>query len=144
MEIGFSDAFGGKNKKELPDISLNVGKLFLSEKAYNILKDLIENNGEFLPVKYDDKKGFIFNGLTTINHNEELSIHDPMNDRFSVVFDNSEVGCNSIFKAEIDFDAYFCQNELKQIVEKNNLTGINFSQDIGNPFPEELDMKVEH
>ena len=144
MEIGFSDAFGGKKKKEIPDISLNVGKLFLNEKAFDCLKDLISTNGELLPVKYDNKTGYIFNGLTTVKHNEKLSTHDPMNNSFSVVFDESDIMHNSIFKAEIDHGAYFCQNEFKNIVEENSLTGINFSQDIGNPFPEELGMKVEH
>ena len=71
-------------------------------------------------------------------------MHDPMNDRFSVVFDESDVGYNSIFKSEVDYDAYFCQNEFKNIVEENNLTGVNFSKDIGDPFPEELGMRVEH
>ena len=144
MEIRFSDAFGGKKKKETPDISLNVGKLFLSEKAFDCLKNLIEANGELLPVRYDNKTGYIFNGLTTIKHNEKLSTHDPMNNSFSIIFDESDTACNSIFKTEIDYSAYFCQNEFKRIVEKNNLTGINFSEDIGNPFPVELSMRVEH
>ena len=144
MEIEFSDAFGGKNTKGIPDISLNVGKLFLSTKAYELLKSLIEPCGELLPILYGDQKGYIFNGLAMLKPNEKLSIHDPLNDRFSIIFDDNKDANDAIFKAKIDFNAYFCQTEFKNIVEKNKLTGISFSQDLGNPFPEELGMKTSH
>lgn len=144
MIIGFSDAFGGNSKKVIPDISVNVGKLFLSVKAYKYLKNLIGPCGELLPVQYDGQDGYIFNGLMTRKANEKLSIHDPLNDLFSIVFENDNDSSYPVFKAEIDFNAYFCHAEFKQIVEENNLTGITFSQDLGNPFPEALGMKTEH
>ncbi|MDN3639239.1 hypothetical protein QWY82_10495 [Simiduia curdlanivorans] len=144
MEIGFSDAFVGKNKKEIPDISLSVGKLFLSQKAYELLKNLIADSGELLPVNYSGKSGHLFNGLKTVKHDPKLSVHDPLNDRYVITFDDSETKSLSIFKAEIDYDAYFCQDQLKKIVESNNLTGVSFSRDLGNPFPEELGMKSKH
>ncbi|GAA5445425.1 hypothetical protein Misp06_03628 [Microbulbifer sp. NBRC 101763] len=143
MEVDFDDAFGGK-KKEIPDISLNVGKLFLSEKAYNLLKDKLSKFGELLPITFEGKKGYIFNGLTTVKTDEKLSIHDPLNDRFSIEFNENNIEEISIFKAEIDFNGYFCNDELKNIIESNNLTGINFSIDVGNPFPEELGMRSTH
>lgn len=143
MEIAFSDAFGG-SQKPTPDISLNVGKIFISEKAYDLLKEVISKFGELLPVSYEGKKGFIFNGLTTVNTDEKLSINDPMNDRFSIKFSQDSIEDISIFKAEIDYDGYFCNDEFKEIIENNGLTGLNFSTDVGNPFPEELGMRTPH
>ncbi len=143
MEIGFDDAFGG-GKKSIPDISLNVGKMFINEKAHSLLKDVISKFGEILPVTYNGQKGYIFNGLTTVKTDEKLSIHDPLNDRFSIEFSEVNIEEISIFKAEIDFDGYFCNDEFKNIVEQNNLTGVNFSIDVGNPFPEELGMRNSH
>jgi len=142
MEVAFLDAFGGEDK-EIPDISANVGKLFLSEKAFKLLKDQLVDCGETLPVIYENGNGYIFNCLKVVDANEKQSMHDPLNDRFSVVFDENPDEF-SLFKSGIDFDANFCNESFKRIVEENNLTGISFSVDIGNPFPEELGMRNTH
>ena len=34
-----------------------------------------------------------------------------------------------------------CKQEMKDLVEQNNLTGISICEDISNPFPEELNMR---
>jgi hypothetical protein len=143
MEVYFSDALGG-GKKEIPDISANVGKLFLSEKTYLALKDTLYQYGEFLTVKYENRVGYIFNCLTVVDTDNKLNIHDPLNDCFSVVFNSTKTETVNIFKAEIDLDGHFCTNLLKSIAEKKNLTGVTFSTDIGNPFPEELGMRNTH
>ena len=142
MTVGFMDAFGG-GEKEIPDISANVGKLFLSEKAYKLLDDQLDGYGEMLPVIYESGTGYIFNCLKVIDANEQQSMHDPLSDKFSVVFDENLDELN-LFKSGIDFDAHFCNESFKRIVEENNLTGISFSVDIGSPFPEELGMRNTH
>jgi hypothetical protein len=81
MEVDFQDAYGA-GEKLYPDISENVGKLFLSERAYATFKDLLAGLGEFLPVRYADQKGYVFNCLKTVSAVGELSVHDPLNDRF--------------------------------------------------------------
>lgn len=142
MEVGFSDAFS-KGKKEIPDISSNVGKLYLNEKAYLLLKELLNDYGEFLPVFHGAEKGYIFNCLTVNEVDERLSVHDPLNDKYSVVF-NTATKDSEIFKAKTDYNGHFCTERFKEIVESNDLQGISFSIDTGNPFPEELGMKVTH
>lgn len=142
MEVDFQDAYGA-GEKLYPDISANVGKLFLSERAYATFKDLLAGLGEFLPVRYADQKGYVFNCLKTVSAVGELSVHDPLNERFSAVFDNSADGV-VLFKSDVDFDGHFCSEVFRKVVLENGLTGVCFSEDLGNPFPEELGMKVSH
>lgn len=142
-EIEFVDSFGGQSKK-MPDISINIGKLFLSDKAYQVLNKLLLPFGEFLPVTHDGNKGYIFNCLKSVTPDNKLSMHDPLNGLFSIVFNECDINGVEVFKSNIDFSGYFCSQNFKRIVEENGLTGISFSIDLGNPFPEELEMKIAH
>lgn len=142
-EVDFVDSFGGRPKM-MPDISMNIGKLFLSEKAYKVLYTIISACGEFLPISYNDNNGYIFNCLKSVENDNKLSTHNPLNDMFSIVFNEDDICDTEIFRSKIDTSGYFCSDNFKQLVEKNQLTGISFSVDLGNPFPEELEMKVAH
>lgn len=46
-----------------PDISEHNGRLVLNDRAYRALKELLSNDGEFLPVVADGQSAFIFNPL---------------------------------------------------------------------------------
>ncbi|GLS25535.1 hypothetical protein [Marinibactrum halimedae] len=146
MNVTFFD--DGSGADTIPDISMRVGKLFLSLRAYEGLKDALISYGEFLPVTYDDKNGYIFNCLTLAEQhgaiNKERSMHDPLNDRFSIVFDEEKLSDINMFRCEIDLDGFFVSSKIKEIVERKQLTGIIFSEDIGHPFPPNADMKREH
>jgi hypothetical protein len=74
IEVDFQDAYGG-GEKLFPDISANVGKLFLSEQAYAIFKNILAGFGEFLPVRYSGQKGYVFNCLKTVSAVSKLSVH---------------------------------------------------------------------
>lgn len=148
MKVSFYDAFGDDKNKAIPDISLRLGKLFLSERAYQVLKVLLENDGEFLPVITELGEAYIYNCLTVADRfnavDEKLCIHDPLNDRFSVGFIESRLVDCHVFRAQIDLSGYFCKQEMKDLVEQHKLTGISICEDIGNPFPEELNMRNSH
>ena len=145
MKVSFYDAFDGDNKKAVPDISLRLGKLFLNERAYQVLKVLLESDGEFLPVITEFGGGYIYNCLTVADDlnatDEKLCIHDPLNDRFSIGFIESRLVNCHVFRAQIDPAGYFCKQKMKDLVEQNNLTGISICENISNPFPEELNMR---
>lgn len=59
----------------------------------------------------------------------------------SAVF-NSRADSVVLFKSDIDFDGHFCSEVFRKAVLDNGLTGVCFSENLGNPFPEELGMKV--
>mgnify|MGYP000067761854 CR=1 FL=1 len=47
-------------KRKIPDLAIHVGRLFLSAKAYDVLEPLIKNDGEFLPVTYENGSGYFY------------------------------------------------------------------------------------
>ncbi len=142
MVVGFGDALGSK-VKPVPDLSWNVGKLYLSPKACKVLKPIVSLHGELLPVTHDAGEGYLFNCLKVLSPVRELSVHSPLTGNFSIVFDEDSVS-EVIFKSEIDFDALFCSEEFRAVVLDNHLTGLSFSEDLGNPYPEELGMRESH
>lgn len=146
MVIEFYDDDSGA--EAVPDISMRVGKLFLSNKAYEVLKNLFDSYGEFLPVIYDGGSGYIFNCLELAEQhkavNNQLSMHDPLNDKFSIVFDENKLSGIDVFRCEIDLDAFFVSEKIKKIIEDEQLAGITFTADISHPFPPELNMKTNH
>ncbi len=64
LTVNFSDDSKGMTGSAIPDIMEFKGRLFLSHEAYEALKPLLENDGEFLPVTYEKGEGYIFNPLS--------------------------------------------------------------------------------
>ncbi len=123
----------------MPDISEHYGRLFLSQKAYEALSELLKNDGEFLPVNYEDGSAYIFNTLSVAESvnglDEALSLKDEYGQRKNVAFHEDRVKDFMIFKTE--FDSYisaYIQDELKQAIEAADLKGVYFTPDLGDPF----------
>lgn len=146
MKVDFYDDAPGANT--IPDIAMRVGKLFLSEKSYSVLHKILAPHGEFLPVIYDSGKGYIFNCLDLAETygavNESLSMHDPMNDRFSIVFREKLLTGVNIFRSQVDLNGLFCSEEVKEIIVNSKLTGVEFVEDVGHPFPQDAKMQKSH
>ncbi|WP_086933047.1 hypothetical protein [Agarilytica rhodophyticola] len=126
---------------EIPDISNHYGRLFLNPKAYDALKDLLKNDGEFLPVVYENGKGYIFNTLSVAESvdglDKKLSLKNEYGDVRNVAFDKNRVGDFMIFRTSFDnyINAYVHQ-KLKDAIEDADLHGVYFSIDLGNPYSE--------
>lgn len=141
LHIDFSPCTGSK-AKAIPDISENFGRLFLSQKAYATLKDLLSNCGEFLPVTYGDgEQGYIFNPLLTAEQlravDKKLTTHDKHGNLEHFGFIEDKLQDTAIFKTELDtFKGIFCSEEVKQACEEAGLTGTNFNPDVSNPIGE--------
>ncbi|MGI9281420.1 MAG: imm11 family protein [Endozoicomonas sp.] len=136
MTVNFADE-DGKYFKEIPDISEHHGRLFLSEKAYDVLQDLLEAAGEFLPVKYASGNGYMFNPLQYAESVDgvdyQLSQKDEFNDVISLGFHENKVRKFMAFRSEFSYlNDLICQEELKERIEKNNLKGVLITQVLGN------------
>lgn len=130
-----------KNKK-IPDIEVSSGRLFLSEKAYQVLKPALENDGEFLPVTYENGQGYFFTPLHVAEDvdaiNTELSQENGWNYFDHLVFYEDRVKEWSLFRMRHDgYRSVFCSNEIRQIIEDKQLTGLYITNDLANIFPEE-------
>jgi hypothetical protein len=131
--------FGNEGMKgtKMPDISADQGRLFLSQKAYDVLRDLLKNDGEFLPVEYESGNGFMFNPLSLAESvdglDKKLSVKNEWGDVENVAFDENKVQGFNIFKTE--FDAYYsvyCQESVRDAVEQAGLKGVIFTPNLGN------------
>lgn len=141
LHIDFSPCTGSKTKA-VPDISENFGRLFLSAKAHAVLKDVLAECGEFLPVTYSEgERGFIFNPLLTVEQldalDTELTIHDQSGNLEHFSFREEKLKDIAIFKTQLDtYKGIFCSEEVKKVCETAHLSGITFNPDISNPIGE--------
>ncbi|MES2824960.1 MAG: DUF1629 domain-containing protein [Pseudomonadota bacterium] len=140
LAIHFSNC-DGTYKDTIPDIYEFQGHLFLSMAAYKVLKPIIENDGEFLPITYEKGDGFIFNPLRIAEEvdglNTDISRKDPLDniDIVCMAFHEDRVKQFSIFKSDFDLNlSMMCQEAVKEAIEKANLGGVFFTPDLGNPF----------
>lgn len=140
LEIEFYNSSESNKVTDTPDISVGNGKMFLSESAYKVLNQLLCGHGEFLPVTYSDKKGYLFNSLTIA---EELNALDPKlcirnewDEMEHLGFIEERLQNAPLFRTAFEnYMGFFCSEEFKDLVEASDLKGITFSVDISNIFP---------
>lgn len=128
--------------KTIPDIAEFQGRLFLNEKAYQGLKPVIENDGEFIPATVDGENGYIFTPLRKAEDvdglDSSLSKKNEWEDVEHLAFLEDQVRGFNLFRAEYTACMrLYCQESFKGAVQNANLTGLYFSPDLANIFPEE-------
>lgn len=138
FEIDFESL--GSKKAKMPEITVRNGKMFLSEHATAVLKNIIENQGEFLPITYQNHKGIIFNILTTAEDvdglKDRLSSKNVFGEVQSLAFNEDLVKSLHIFRTIYDgYMGIYCSEVFKNTVEQSGLKGVKFSSDIGAVFP---------
>lgn len=138
LEIEFRPCDGSKST-EVPDVSENFGRLFLSERAFEVLGALLSNCGECLPVTCGRHKGYIFNPTLTAEQSdavdERLLSRDVHGNLVNFGFKEANLVGAPVFKTELDlYKGVFCLEPVKVAFESGKLTGVVFSQDAGNPI----------
>lgn len=134
-------------KTPLPDVFVRNGRLFLNEKAVEVLKPLIESQGEFLPVTYEGGQGMLFNILATAEEvdgvDQAVSFKNEYGEMVSIGFHEDRVKGLHVFRTKFDkYMSVYCSEEFKQAVESAGLNGLVFSVDIGNIFPPDPNAKT--
>jgi len=139
FKVNFADDKSGLYGSSIPDIAEDHGRLFLSVKAFDLLKELLQNDGEFLPVIYEKGEAYIFNPIHTAENVDgldmKLSVKNEWGDIENIAFHEDRVKGFVIFKTEYDnYMSSYCQASLKEAVENSDLKGVFFTPDLGNPF----------
>ena len=121
----------------IPDLAEVDGKLFLNEKAFDALKSILAEHGEFLPVTYDAGSGYIFNILDIVEDrnalNEKLTGYDQHGNLSHFEFEEGRLKNVSIFRAKIDnYNGIFCTDIFKTAIEDAKLCGIHTHPDLSN------------
>ncbi len=139
LDINFDDDGSGLEGNLTPDISVHYGRIYLSSAAYDGLKDILSKDGEFLPVRANNKNAYFFNPLKKAEDvdglDEKLSIKNEWGDIESTIFHEERVSKLMVFKSAFDnYNSTYCQESLKNAVENAGLKGVFFTLNLGNPF----------
>jgi len=135
VKTGFT-AIDDDLKATIPDISRWIGAtLILSPRAYNILNPLIDSYGEFLPVQCYGETFYIFNCLTLGKADETMSEKSFFEGEViginKLTFEKNDILDKPIFKTTytncLDI---FCNNDIKNIIQKNKLNGVIFNESL--------------
>ncbi|WP_439509742.1 hypothetical protein [Marinimicrobium koreense] len=138
LEIEFRPCEGSK-ATEVPDVSENFGRLFLSERAFLVLGDLLEQSGECLPVTFGGRKGYIFNPTSTAEQYDAIiqsaTAYDEHGNLVHFGFVEARLAGVPMFKTELDlYKGVFCGEPVRDLCVSEGLTGITFSPDASNPL----------
>ncbi|WP_339065792.1 hypothetical protein [Teredinibacter turnerae] len=139
LKVNFDCDGAGMNGDLIPDISEINGRLFLTIKAYNALKQLLDNDGEFLPVSSAEHgDAWIFNPLSLAEDvdglDQNLSIKNEWGDIENTAFCEDRVKDFMIFRSCFDNHRNaFCQAIVKEATESAGLKGVAFTPDLGKP-----------
>lgn len=135
IETGFT-AIDNDPKATIPDISCWIGAtLILSPRAYSILNPLIHSYGEFLPVQCYGETFYIFNCLTLGKVNESQSEQRFFEGEVvginKLIFEANDISDKPIFKTTYTncLDV-FCDENIKNTVQQNKLTGVIFNTNL--------------
>ncbi len=142
LNVSFPTGMSEQKGCVIPDIAVFQGRLFLSKTACDILKPVLEKDGEFLPAVYEKGEGFIYTPLNVAEDVDGLDTAlSKKNDwgYFShLAFHEEKVANWSVFRIRGDsFMSLFCQEPVKALIENAQLTGVYITPDLSNIFPQE-------
>lgn len=130
--------FDNCSGKNIPDIDEFQGRLFLSEKAFNALHELIKNDGEFVPAIYEFGTAYVFTPLRVAEADMRITLKNEWDEIVNLGFDEEQVKNWSLFRTE--YNAYmrlYCSDSVKNAIEEASLSGLFITTDLANIFPED-------
>ena len=147
LKVSFKPQSKAAEQLLIPDISVFQGRLFLSPKAYNILEPIIKDDGEFLPVVYEQGDAYIFTPLNIAEKinglDKKLSRKNAWGDLENLAFHENRVKGWSLFRCEFDtFMSLQCRPDVRDAIGKADLKGVFFTEDLGNIFSNQFDDNI--
>ncbi|GLS27810.1 hypothetical protein [Marinibactrum halimedae] len=148
LRVSFEKRFEGDEKLIKSDITVQEGRFYLNEKAYDVLYNLLKDDGEFLPLIDDSgNSGYVFTPLKVAEDNNaldtNLSKKNEWGDVENLAFHVDKVKDWAVFRAE--FNAYMtpqCNQVVKDAIENAQLTGVFFTTDLGNGYSNQFDEEI--
>lgn len=138
IKVNFPRVGKQDNQKSIPDITEFQGRLFLSIKAYDALKQLIGNDGEFITASHENGKGYIFTPLQIAKVDPALTHKNEWDEILNIGFYEDEVKNYSLFRTSYNnYMRLYCQQAVVDIIQKESLTGFYITNDLANIFPED-------
>lgn len=129
---------------------LMPGLPIISEKAKNVIQDLVEFDVEFLPLLHSEFILFAMNVINIMdcvdwNRSERRKYSDgSLGHITKLVLDFEKIPDRHIFKIkEMASTKVFVTESFKNLIEKNNLKGLDFSRFYDSAFTEEKERQQQ-
>jgi len=132
----FDDLDGDIEITARPDVYIwNYTILSLSPRAKSVLGDQLLILGEFLPFQCGGEEWYLFVPHSVVEADESVSEHRIENGLMMgtnrLGFRSENVGTNMLFKTNYDKHAnLYCSESFKSLVDRHQLSGLNFETDL--------------
>ncbi|WP_153301815.1 imm11 family protein [Endozoicomonas arenosclerae] len=108
---------------------LQVNELMLSEKAYSVLKPILTEVGEVLPVTYQGADWYFLNVLKAIDADESNSHQNEFSQVDKIAFKSCDIEGQTVWTSPFGHYSYlYCSERFVELVQVAELTGIAFEQ----------------
>ena len=142
LDATFFDDSDDHRASLVPDITVwgTLNCLALNKKAYNALRDVLVNCGEFLPVVCESVPYWVFHstmrlGLEYVDMRlSDRSIEENgFIETKSLVFHEQSLANEHVFQTEFNnYRNMYCTENFKSLVNSLGLTGLRFSDDLAS------------
>lgn len=139
LQIDFPVFKKAQAELPIPDIAVSEGRLFLTRKAYDALRDLIKNDGEFLPATFSGGEAFIFTPLNVAENIDALDVKlskkNEWGDLENLSFHEEKMKDWVVFRAEFNaFHTLQVTQAFIDAVRENDLKGLYVTTNLGSIF----------
>jgi hypothetical protein len=115
----------------IADISmLNIGSFLISRSLFDDLFGSFKSDFELLPLSLHGSEYYLCNVVNVIDGlNKERSSFNAFGGVSDIIFDANKLPREGFFKiAEDNYTSIFCTENIKNIIEKNSLSGIELDK----------------
>lgn len=143
LRVSFAAVYPGDADLEIPDICVFEGRLYLNERAYQVLGELLREDGEFLDVVDDrGERGYVYTPLRVAEDVDAIDWFSTKQNDWGyfdhLAFHEKRVENWNVFRMKHDgYMSLFCQPAVKDAIEKEKLTGVYITNDLANIFPQD-------
>lgn len=128
-----------KFAEAIPDISKWRTFLVLRENAYQVLRDVIDSDGEFLPITIDDESFTVFNVMSFGEEDKQKIKFEDIDGEQGLLeklaFIESDLSNKYVFKSKGEgCTSIYCDDKLISLCEEHNLKGLSFDTNLLDVF----------
>ncbi|ELA8360659.1 TPA: hypothetical protein O4G41_002884 [Vibrio alginolyticus] len=128
-----------KFAEAIPDISKWRTFLVLRENAYQVVRDVIDSDGEFLPITIDDESFTVFNVMSFGEEDKQKIKFEDIDGEQGLLeklaFIESDLSNKYVFKSKDEgCTSIYCHDKLISLCEEHNLKGLSFDTNLLDVF----------
>ncbi|MCG9622661.1 MULTISPECIES: hypothetical protein [Vibrio diabolicus subgroup] len=128
-----------KSAEAIPDISKWRTFLVLRENAYQVVRDVIDSDGEFLPITIDDESFTMFNVMSFGEEDKQkIKCEDIDGEQGlleKLVFIESDLSNKYVFKSKVEgCMSIYCDDKLISLCGEHSLKGLSFDTNLLDVF----------